>query len=187
MALASCAYHNVSGGFKLPSKKTNYYTFSDFFIQSKEEIPPQGIKIRYKILYDNWRPSKNLPEGKGIGAQVRIKKTGGKWNEYSARVKRNVVFLGIERVVPYAEKNVYKNYRSYFKKRETLGWEIQVKDTVGRILGKFTMIFGLLNMENTEYLWSKPENIFILDLIWVLVKTHYLKYSQLFMDVQKGY
>ncbi len=145
LALASCAYHNIPSGYKLPSKRTNYYTFSDFFIQTKEEIPPQGIRIRYKILHNNWRPSKNLPDGKGIGVQERRKKVGGKWNDYSVRVKRNVVFLGIDRVVPYSEKSVYKSYKSYFKKKDALGWETRVKETVGRILGKVYDDFWFIN------------------------------------------
>jgi len=136
LALASCAYHNSSDGFSLPANKNTYYTFSDFFIQSKSDIPPQGIKIRYKILYDNWRKSKNVPTGKGIGRQIRKKKVGGKWNDYSRRVKRNVVYLGIDRVVPQSEKAVYRNYKSYFKKSPSLGWEDKVKETVSKILGK---------------------------------------------------
>jgi len=143
--MASCAYHNLPSGYKLSSRKSSYYTFSDFFIQSKVEIPPQGIKIRYKILHDDWRVSKRHPDGKGIGIQSRIKKVGGKWNDYSARVNRNVVYLGIERVVPYSERTVYKNYRSYFKKIEKLGWESKVKNTVGKILGKKYDDFWFIN------------------------------------------
>jgi predicted ATPase len=136
LAVSSCAFHNSDAGYKLAGRNQPYYTFSDFFIQSKEEIPPQGISIRYKILHDNWRVTKYLPEGKGIAFQTRRKKTGGKWNDYSKRVERNVVFLGIERVVPFSEKKVYKNYRSYFKKSQKLGWENKVQNTVGKILGK---------------------------------------------------
>ena len=145
LALASCAFHNKPGTFKLPNKKTNYYTFSDFFIQTSDEIPPQGVKISYKILFDHWKPSKSKPDGKGIGIQVRKKNVGGKWNEYSSRVDRNVVFLGIDRVVPYSEKSVYRSYKSYFRRREALGWETKVKDTVGRILGKSYDDFWFIN------------------------------------------
>jgi predicted ATP-binding protein involved in virulence len=31
LALACCAYHNMKQGFKLPKRKTTYYTFSDLF------------------------------------------------------------------------------------------------------------------------------------------------------------
>jgi predicted ATP-dependent endonuclease of OLD family len=133
LAVSSCAFHNSDAGYKLAGRNQPYYTFSDFFIQSKEEIPPQGISIRYKILHDNWRVTKYLPEGKGIAFQTRRKKTGGKWNDYSKRVERNVVFLGIERVVPFSEKKVYKNYRSYFKKSQKLGWENKVQNTREKI------------------------------------------------------
>lgn len=145
LAMACCAFHNKTGSFKLANKRTNYYTFSDFFIQTKDEIPPQGVRIRYKILHDNWRVSKSKPDGKGIGIQERRKKTGGKWNDYSIRVERNVVFLGIDRVVPYSEKSVYKSYKSYFKRKDALGWETKVKDTVGKILGKQYDDFWFIN------------------------------------------
>jgi predicted ATPase len=33
LAMACCAYHNHTGGFKLKRRKTCYYTFKDFFVQ----------------------------------------------------------------------------------------------------------------------------------------------------------
>ena len=50
LALAACAFHNSKDGFEFPGRKNTYYTFSNFFIQSKDEIPPEGISIKYKIL-----------------------------------------------------------------------------------------------------------------------------------------
>jgi predicted ATPase len=55
LALACCAYHNRRDGYKLPKRKTAYYTFSDFFVQHSEEIPPQGIDIRYGIAHNRWK------------------------------------------------------------------------------------------------------------------------------------
>lgn len=77
-----------------------------------------------------------MPDGIGIGSQSRIKKKRGKWNNYSLRVNRNVVFLGVQRVVPHAEQSTYRSYRSAFKKITDAGWEDSVRKIVSRILRK---------------------------------------------------
>jgi hypothetical protein len=110
LAIAACAFHNISSGFKLAGRIQPYYTFSDFFIQTKEESAPGSIKIYYEILYNNWKISKP-----GSGWQARTKKSGGRWNNYESRVKRTVVFLGVERIVPHSERSVSKSYRGKFK------------------------------------------------------------------------
>jgi energy-coupling factor transporter ATP-binding protein EcfA2 len=135
LALAACAFHNDSKGFKLPERNTTYYTYSDFFIQTSEEIPPDGIEIWYRFRHNKWKKSKKSPEGIGNLYQKREKKKDGKWTNYSTRVNRNVVFLGIQRVVPHSEKSVSKSYRTYFKIATADGWEDDVKKVVGRILG----------------------------------------------------
>ncbi len=136
LALAACAYHNKSDGFSLPERNTPYYTMSDFFLQSAEEVAADGINIWYEFLYDNWRPSPIVPEGIGRAWQSRTKRSGGKWSNYSRRVNRNVAFFGIERVVPHSERNVSKSYRKAFKRAESAGFETDVVDIVSRILGK---------------------------------------------------
>lgn len=136
LALACCAYHNRKNGYRPPKRRTTYYTFSDFFIQHPEELSPQGIEIRYNIAYDKWKKSETLPEGIGIGWQRRIKKQGGKWNDYDDRVKRNVAFLGIDRIVPHAERSQSRSYSRAFKDSAQKGWENKVRDIVGSILGK---------------------------------------------------
>lgn len=135
LAIAACAFHNYQDGFKLPERNTPYYRFSDFFIQSSEEIPPEGIYIGYQILHNKWRKSKHRPNGVGLAWQARSKRVKGKWSRYSRRVKRNVVFFGVQRVVPPSEKSVSKSYKSYFSDQAPAGWENQVKEVVGRILG----------------------------------------------------
>ncbi|MCO7230094.1 AAA family ATPase [Halomonas sp. CnH100-B] len=136
LALSSCAYHNKGTGFKLPNRKTSYYTFADFFIQHSEDLPPQGIEISYGISYNNWKKTDRLPNGVGIGYQTRRKKRAGKWNDYASRLKRDVVFLGIERIVPHNEKSQSKSYSRSFSHAGNAGWEVKVKDAVGKILGK---------------------------------------------------
>lgn len=55
LALAACAFHNSPSGFKLSGRKQTYYTFSDFFVQTKEEAALGDIRIEYEILYHNWK------------------------------------------------------------------------------------------------------------------------------------
>ncbi|MFQ2751688.1 ATP-dependent nuclease [Aeromonas caviae] len=136
LALACCAYHNDKP-FPLFIKKVRpYYTFADFFIQHAEDIPAEGIIIRYKIAFNNWRKSQTLPTGVGVGIQFRKKMKGGKWNDYAGRVDRHVVFLGIDRIVPHGEKSQSKSYSRAFSQITNYGWESDVKDLVGYILGK---------------------------------------------------
>ncbi len=135
LALAACAFHNNRKGFHLPERNTTYYTYSDFFLQTSEEVPPEGIEILYRFRCNNWKKTKSNPTGTGNKYQKREKKKGGKWTNYSNRVHRNVVFLGIQRIVPHSEKSVSKSYRTYFKVSDADGWEGDVRNVVGRILG----------------------------------------------------
>lgn len=136
LALACCAYHNGDKGFKLPKRKNTYYTFSDFFLQHKDEVPPQGIQLRYFFAHNSWKKTETFPDGKGIGYQTRQKNQGGKWNNYDSRIQKTVVFLGIERIVPHAERSQSRSYSKSFKNVAIKGWENKVKDAVGYILGK---------------------------------------------------
>ena len=134
LACVACGYHNNPKGFRPLNRRVPYYTFSDFFIQSAEEEPSVYATIHYQFLHDNWRKTKDMPTGIGLAWQTR-KKFFGRWNNYASRVKRNVVFCGIERVVPHAEKSVSKSYRRAFQKAQAAGYESDVAATVGRILG----------------------------------------------------
>lgn len=136
LALACCAYHNIKSGFKLPKRKNAYYTFSDFFIQHTEEVPPEGIAIEYHIAHNKWKKSSAMPEGIGIGMQRRRKNKGGKWNDYADRVRKNVVFLGIERIVPHSERSQSRSYSRAFCDSAPKGWEDKVRDAVGYVLGR---------------------------------------------------
>ena len=109
LALAACAFHNVSSGYRPEGRKNPYYTLRDFFIQSRDETPPQGVVIGYDILHNNWRSNEAGPKW-----QVRRKRTGGKWNNYDKRVPRNVIYFGIRRVVPHYERSAHKSYRGRF-------------------------------------------------------------------------
>ncbi|WP_423358718.1 ATP-dependent nuclease [Pseudomonas citronellolis] len=136
LALACCAYHNLSEGYKALNRKQTYYTFADFFIQHKEEVPPQGISIRYHFAYNKLRISPDYPDGKGVAYQIRHKAQNGKWNEYAGRVIRNTIFVGIERIIPHSEKSQSRSYCRQFKEGAPAGWEEKVASIVGFILGK---------------------------------------------------
>lgn len=132
LALAACAFHNNRKGFRPPLRLKPYYTFSDFFVQSADETPVAGVTIRYGIRYDNW--NKREP---GLGYQSRSKKKGGRWNDYESRVNRNVIYFGVQRVVPHFERSVSKSYRSRFKPgnlpKET---RENIANIAGKIIGK---------------------------------------------------
>ncbi len=136
LALACCAFHNGADGYRLRKRALSYYTFKDFFIQHADEVAPQGVEVQYAIAHNNWRKTERFPDGTGVGVQSRKKKRGGKWNDYAERVRRNVVFLGIERIVPHSERSQSKSYSRSFKDAALNGWEGKVKDVVGAILGK---------------------------------------------------
>jgi len=132
LALAACAYGNRSNGYKLPGRKNSYYKYSDFFIQTTEDTKI-SVRINFQFLYNKWR-STNPTERVKAGWQSHGKWAGGRWG-YSARVARTVVYLGIDRIVPDAEKSVSKSYRKRFLPGAAKGWEDDVRDIVGRILG----------------------------------------------------
>jgi predicted ATPase len=134
LALACCAYHNTKDGFRLPKRQHPYYTFRDFFMQHADEVPLQGIEIYYGIAYNKWKESDRTPGGVGVGYQKRAKKKDGKWSDYADRVKRNVAFLGIERIVPHSERSQSRSYSRVFKDAKAKGWEDKVKDAVGFVL-----------------------------------------------------
>jgi predicted ATPase len=146
LGIAACGFHNRKNGYKFKWRKNTYYTFSDFFIQTVGEVPPQGISIWYGIKHNSWRVTPKNPDKEGLKFQHRTKKQGGKWADYASRVNRDVVFFGIERVVPHSEKSVSKSYRNAFKKQNKYGWEDEVKTIVGKILNK-----NYTNFEYAEY------------------------------------
>lgn len=149
LAMACCAFHSNPTSYKPPRRKTAHYTFSDFFVQNQNEPSPQGLLIYYGIAYNNWRKTAARPDGIGLGFQERKKNSGGKWNDYDGRVKRTVIFLGIDRIVPHSERSQSKSYAKSFKSTEMKGWEEKVKDSVGYILGKTYDNFRYL--EHSKY------------------------------------
>jgi predicted ATPase len=144
IAIACCAFHNQKSGFKLARRKNSYYTFSDFFIQHTAEKSPDGVSIQYFFAVDTMADKSKYPDGKAIAFQRRWKSLGGKWNDYDQRLKKTVVFLGIERIVPHNERSQSRSYSKVFSSIKAQAWEEKVKDVVGSILAKKYDEFRLL-------------------------------------------
>lgn len=159
LALACCAYHNTKSGFKASNRKQTYYTYADFFIQHSEEVSPEGIAIEYDFAFDNWRTSAHNKDKVAIGTQERRKNQGGKWSDYSSRVGRNCVFIGIERIVPHSEKSQSKSYKRQFLASQQNGWEDRVKDIVGKILNKTYDEFKIVSHSKYRLPIAKTDNI----------------------------
>ena len=140
LALAACAFHNKKEGYCVAGRKNNYYTFSDFFIQSSDEVGPNDVEINYKIFNEK---NKKLKDGAQI--QVRRKPKGGKWNKYQARSARNVIYFGIQRVVPFFERTTHKSYRMNFRSTKTTNVDAaKIVDLANKILAKNYSNFEVL-------------------------------------------
>ncbi|MGL1921133.1 MAG: ATP-binding protein [Hyphomicrobiales bacterium] len=140
LAMSACAFHNDSTGYNPSERKNTYYTFSDFFIQSRTEEPPDGIAINYHIMHNNW-----YRIGEGLAQQTRKKKVGGRWNDYALRVPRNVAYFGIQRVVPHYERSAHKSYRRRFVEGDMIVENRnRIREIAGRIIGKNYTDFKVL-------------------------------------------
>lgn len=136
LALAACAFHGSRDGYMPRGRSQTYYTFSDFFVQTADEVPVEGVSIVFQIRYNRWRRRESAPDAVGDRWQERRKKRGGRWNHYDLRVRRPVVYMGINRLVPHAEKSTSKSYRTLFSRAAAAGWEDELCTRVGRILGR---------------------------------------------------
>lgn len=125
LALAACAFHNIDN-FHQFSRKKSYFTYGDFFTFSPEERGLQGIEIVYTIR-----------QSAGDKPNNRWKKPSGKWNDFNTRKCRNVVCLGINRIVPPSESSAHRSYKKSFQAEEiNLDILAQIKSMASRIFGK---------------------------------------------------
>lgn len=136
LAMACCAYHNRKEGYMPGDHNKTYYTFSDFFVGTIDEEKVEGIEIHYTFR----TILKNIKTGKksaGRRSQVRKKRQGGKWNNYDDRYKRNVIFSGIQRIVPPSERKTERSYSGRFESTKlNLDTQKHILDIASRILGK---------------------------------------------------
>lgn len=138
LALAACGFHNDDINFKLPTGRVGYYTFSDFFVQTKGESPASDIRVYYGIRFNNWSGGKA-----GLGYQLRQKLINGSWNDYSDRVRRKVLFFGFDRVAPHFERsnnvNIASNYLEFANP-----FQNEIITYASRILGiDYSKLFNL--------------------------------------------
>lgn len=125
LALAACAFHN-DDTFHQFSRKKSYFTYGDFFTFSPEETGLLGIEITYTIR----QPDGDEPN-------IRRKKPSGKWNDFNTRKYRNVIYLGINRIVPPSESSAHRSYRKAFEAEEIPADMLaKIKTLAGRIFGK---------------------------------------------------
>ncbi len=144
LALACCAYHNEKDGYIPVERNKTYYTFRDFFIGTSDEEKVEDIEIEYKILVKVKRVTKDImmktiseERLTKLRTQVRKKRKGGRWNDYEQRTNRNVIFSGIQRIVPPSER---KTDRSYSARFESTNLDTDTKDRIleiaSKVLGK---------------------------------------------------
>jgi len=137
LALSACAYHN-DDSFHQFGRKKSYFTFGDFFTFSRDEAGLGGIRISY-----------NIRKQEGDVPEARWKKPSGKWNDFHTRTKRNVVYLGINRIVPPSESSVHRSYRRLFERNVIEGGlRQQLIDTVGKVFGKNYADLEILGYNN---------------------------------------
>lgn len=125
LALAACAFHN-DDTFHQFSRKKSYFTYGDFFTFSPEETGLHGIEIVYTIRQPD-----------GDNSNVRRKKPSGKWNDFNTRKYRNVIYLGINRIVPPSESSAHRSYRKAFEAEEIPADTLQqIQTYASRIFGR---------------------------------------------------
>lgn len=134
LAIAACGFHSEETSQPIAKTDSPYYTFSDFLVQSKQEIPPSGIEVIYKTSEQIIENEKT----KNAEKFTTLKKAkDGKWATYAKRPMKNVEYFGIERVVPHYEKSISKSYKKSFKvdgKRSEN--EENTELSVGKVLSK---------------------------------------------------
>lgn len=125
MALAACAFHNDET-FHQFARKKSYFTYGDFFTFSPTETGLQGIEITYTVRqHDGDIPNR------------RRKKPSGKWNDFNTRKFKNVIYLGVNRIVPPSESSAHRSYRRAFEAEEISENILnKIKSWAGRIFGK---------------------------------------------------
>jgi predicted ATPase len=134
LAIAACGFHSDGDNLTVTQSNLPYYTFKDFLVQSKQEIPPSGIEIAYTTTVEQ-QPDGEVASYLAVHALRKAK--DGKWSTYAKRPKKNVEYFGIERVVPHYEKSTSKSYRKAFASEGARSQnEERTEKSVGKVLGK---------------------------------------------------
>jgi len=99
LALAACAFHGVPGFIPL-GRNNWHYTFKDFFIFTRNESGLASIEM-----------TNTIRESTADKKRAYRKKPSGKWQDYSRRAPKRVVFFGINRIVPASENSISRHRR----------------------------------------------------------------------------
>jgi len=130
LAISACSFRNLTPSFRLDKPQKNKYSITDFFIQTSDEKPFEGIKIQYSIM------NEDQDMKKGIIKQTWSNSPGRKCKN-TIRKKRNVIFLGTSRIIPPAESKIHVNNKKNFNKTPVQNDETTIiRRIAGRILGK---------------------------------------------------
>jgi len=122
----ACLFHNDDKNYK-PYRLSNakhqpsYYTFSDFFVFTRDEEKFQkGIEISY--FFNDKKYS--------------IKRYD-RWSKYERRPKRYVDYIGISRILPSYEFTTFKNtFKGNYKSYNKTSLDINTKRQIINILNK---------------------------------------------------
>ncbi|WP_081424702.1 AAA family ATPase [Deinococcus soli (ex Cha et al. 2016)] len=134
LAIIACAYHNKQNGYNPYKGKNTYYTFKDFFIETQTDTPMDDhILIRYGIYYNKWRQNKSDQNQERIGFQSR-KRSYKKWNDYSTRISRNVVFISTDRIAPKYMTSIGRNHKKLLE--TNTGNSEAIINSVSNIMGR---------------------------------------------------
>lgn len=93
-----------------------------------------------------------LTEQKKDVGRVRIlcknKKKGGKWDKYDKRPLRNVVFLGIQRIVPPSERKTERTYSGRFTSTQVAeDTKKEILEIASRVMGKTYTLLDLRTVD----------------------------------------
>ena len=136
LAMACCAFHNKKTGYVPADRRKTYYTFSDFFIQTADEVKVEGVQIIYGCN-GTWINRAEKRRWEGLGYYAKNKKKGGKWDKYDKRPLRNVVFLGIQRIVPPSERKTERTYSGRFTSTQVAkDTKKEILEIASRVMGK---------------------------------------------------
>jgi predicted ATPase len=133
LALAALAFHSPAGwyvhrgntaGKNVVGDRT-YYTFSDFFMTSATEAPPNGVSVtwRYTINRDN-------------DSSTTFTKRRG-WGRYASRPTREVDFVPLGRILPaYEMSGVRSTFLNPACRHDTASLNPEFRRLLSYIIGK---------------------------------------------------
>lgn len=136
LGIAACAYHNSADGFNPLERQYPWYTAKDFLVQASTDAPVKDLKIVYEYLTDQTQ-KKTLEPVSGRPGRYRLQRVKKlHWPDNAVRIHRDVVFMGINRIVPRNELSIFRNSLRQFKPIERQTHDELVTSAVSRVLGR---------------------------------------------------